>query len=1029
MSPSKVAHGVYGAGNRSCTFNDALTQFADVIWRIFVPIFSIGRVNQTKKKRKQKKETTCTAGIRKYTQMNPRKEKIKQMNIVQKDNSNSNNGKNTMVYGHTEEPQLLNDKDNDVDVVLGNDIGDTVNDRKEEVEVEAWHQKESRNLPEDDDHDDCVPPKPLQSPLTSRSKSSSLALDAVLESREEGETNMVFVEVPFGKPIEEVYDGVQDGPVLGSGISGLVRKVTHKKTGAEYACKCLDLNNIESAEQLEQLREEIVILCQLDHPHIVRLEEVYESHAEIYLVQELCLGGELFDRLDEQPDYHYTEGECARLVHQMLSAVRYLHSKGITHRDLKLENFLFSTERQSQLKMIDFGISKHFLQGERLSEGVGTPYTIAPEVILGDYDAKCDMWAIGVIAYLLLSGDAPFGGVGAPGETMQKVRENILGGQFRFEPEYIWETVSPAAKDFICDVLVTDPTQRPSAQQAQKHPWIQQWKKKKYGKLNGTNGGTNNALNPQVVQALVSFKEFSDLHKLLCEVLSFTLLPDQIWDLRFEFAKIDTEGTGEISLQSLKQVLLANANAGSLGALTEEEVEDIFHAMQIRSSRLTIKWHEFIAAGLSQCRVDERNLRLAFDRLDADHKGYITFDNLMDLLGGTTTNGTNGTPNDTNGGRSKSPRKIKSHDDMHKMWTDSINSVNNCGQARITYNEFVLLMKGQTTLQDVEPEPETTTETTTEVVATVQEDAEMSMSDIASAAMAAATSSTTAGTTQDGSPLDTDDFLRMSTMMPPKGHRRTHSSDNPYLPHGGGGVARRRRTRSNSYTTQQQQQRRRCDTDNRVLAQFAVDARRAMLLPEHDQKDEIHQLIQEEKPLEVNRQLYRAHRQMRLSILEASKRFEEKQRARAESKQQQPQPLVETTVAEHPDEQTGTTTTTNKAEAAVPTLTHTLSHDEGTVVQRPGLVMRHGQQQQPQEQSESVRAWIERNQEEQTALVEKATRQGSLLASTPFSHHHQQQQQRKKKLMGHQRSASDFLRQGGGLDLSDVFAQSMTDFH
>jgi calcium-dependent protein kinase len=78
----------------------------------------------------------------------------------------------------------------------------------------------------------------------------------------------------------------------------------------------------------------------------VRLEEVYESHSEIYLVQELCVGGELFDRLDEQPDYHYTESECARLVKNMLNAVRYLHSKGIIHRDLKLENFLFSSKSQ-----------------------------------------------------------------------------------------------------------------------------------------------------------------------------------------------------------------------------------------------------------------------------------------------------------------------------------------------------------------------------------------------------------------------------------------------------------------------------------------------------------------------------------------------------------------------------------------------------------------------------------------------------------------------------------------------------------
>lgn len=160
---------------------------------------------------------------------------------------------------------------------------------------------------------------------------SVLGLDNMIEARkEEGDlmNNMVHIEVPFGKPIEEVYDGVHTGPVLGSGISGLVRLVTHKATGHKYAVKCLDLGLVDSAEGLQQLREEIFIMCQLDHPNIVRLEEVYESHAEIYLVQELCLGGELFDRLDEQPDYHYTEGECAKLVKQMLCAVRYLHSKG-----------------------------------------------------------------------------------------------------------------------------------------------------------------------------------------------------------------------------------------------------------------------------------------------------------------------------------------------------------------------------------------------------------------------------------------------------------------------------------------------------------------------------------------------------------------------------------------------------------------------------------------------------------------------------------------------------------------------------
>jgi len=133
-------------------------------------------------------------------------------------------------------------------------------------------------------------------------------------------------------------------------------------------------------------------------------------------------------------------------------------------------------------------------------------------------------------------------------------------------------------------------------------------------------------LNQKTVGALMAFKEYSDMQKLLSEVLSFTLLPEQIVDLKKEFEKIDTNGDGEISLKAMKQVLMENAEAGSLGALTEQEIEDIFDAIRIRKTDPTIRWHEFLAAGLSQARVDDRNLRLAFDRLDADRKGYVEYE-------------------------------------------------------------------------------------------------------------------------------------------------------------------------------------------------------------------------------------------------------------------------------------------------------------------------------------------------------------------------------------------------------------------
>jgi len=686
---------------------------------------------------------------------------------------------------------------------------------------------------------------------------------------------VVHIEVPFGKPIEEVYTGVHDGPVLGSGISGLVRLATHKATGLKYAVKCLDLGLVDTEEGLQQLREEIYIMCQLDHPNIVRLEEVYESHSEIYLVQELCLGGELFDRLDEQPDYHYTEAQCARLIKQMLCSVRYIHSKGIIHRDLKLENFLFSdTGAESELKMIDFGLSKHFKFGEVQHEAVGTPYTVAPEVIRGSYDERCDVWAIGVITYLLLSGESPFGGCGGP-ESLMQVRDNILKCNFMFEPEDIWENVSQSAKKYIKRLLVTDPNLRPTARDVQKDSWLVEMADK-------SKNHDDTALNPGVVKALVGFKEYSDMRKLLCEVLSFTLIPDQIQGLRKEFAKMDTDGSGEISLSALKTVLLGNAAQGALGALSEEEVEDIFNAMRVSKTETTIHWHEFIAAGLSHCKVDERNLKLAFDRLDADHTGYITFENFMDLIG-------NGAGH--------------SEEALRDMWGEA--SKNNTG-AYITYEDFLLLMKGQPVSQPaMSPmmQPKKTARPTTPMLdklslhpvmegSVCQQNPDLSggfpllpvvevntseqSETMAGGFMSAA--SFDMGEVNSGGPICIDDDDGDLDVVLNQGFSEA-------MQYQGSGFAIEgslaspatsippppvpdKRSRSISFDSDE------AKPPPARSSVFQKNTARAVNFPANAPSDD-------KTPLSVNRDLYRAHRSMRLAVLEASKRLEEEQQRRA----------------------------------------------------------------------------------------------------------------------------------------------------
>lgn len=806
--------------------------------------------------------------------------------------------------------------------------------------------------------------------------------------------NVVHFEVPFGKPIEEVYDGVHNGPVLGSGISGLVRLVTHKATGIKYAVKVLDLGLVDTAEGLKQLRNEIFIMCQLDHPNVVRLEEVYESHSEIFLVLELATGGELFDRLDEQPDYHYTEAECAKLVKQMLSAVRYLHSKGIIHRDLKLENFLFSdTTPGSELKMIDFGLSKHF-NGEIQHEAVGTPYTVAPEVIRGRYDERCDIWAIGVITFLLLSGEPPFGGCGGP-ESLMQVRENILSGHFEFEPADIWEHVSDAARGFIKALLVTDPKQRPTAHQAQKHNWLQEWASR-------SRKAKDNVLSPNVVKALVNFKEYSDMRKLLCEVLSFTLLPDQIKELRREFEKMDTDGSGEISLSALKQVLMTNAGAGSLGALTEEEVTDIFDAMRVRKTDTRIHWHEFIAAGLSQCQVDDRNLRLAFERLDSDHKGYITLDDIMDLMGSDG---------------------IASEEAMERMWNDNIRAIKG-RHALITYDDFLLLMKGQSREHkeappskarpnggarvslEVLPEGKQVVSTQEVLIGNTtppslhpvrlpsgdkvtvdgrlledasgvswlgdevthvnsapntpqdhkrllevnedddDDDGPLTMDDDGDIFSGLGKSDSRASFTPPQSPIrGATDYIT------PLGGRRSYDLTDsttadelaiPGLPTSG--THQRRRSRSlGEYNGEGDDDA--AAANNPYQDEFAVvaDVLKDAMLPETAQNPprDLQNAMQDEtkSALQVNRKLYRAHRQMRHAVLDASKRFEEERARHAR----------EIILAQR-------------------------EVDDGKGASKAGLVMRHGHKKQVS--SEAIRSFMEQDSKATTALVEKANRRG-----------------------------------------------------
>lgn len=212
---------------------------------------------------------------------------------------------------------------------------------------------------------------------------------------------------------------------------------------------------------------EIEILSLLDHPNIIKFFEFFEDERKYYIVTEVCNGGELFEQMVNKGKI--TEGDAAMVIKGILSSVNYLHKNDIMHRDLKPENILLENNMEfDQIKIIDFGSAAKFEDYEysRFDEDIGQAYYKAPEVVAGKYGPKCDLWSIGVIAYILLSGIPPFNGA-----NDSEIQKRAKSGKVTFT-NTVWKSISDEAKDFITTILNKDQNRRPNAQKALSHPWI-----------------------------------------------------------------------------------------------------------------------------------------------------------------------------------------------------------------------------------------------------------------------------------------------------------------------------------------------------------------------------------------------------------------------------------------------------------------------------------------------------------------------------------------------------------------------------
>ncbi|KAJ2744834.1 Calcium/calmodulin-dependent protein kinase type I [Coemansia sp. BCRC 34301] len=263
------------------------------------------------------------------------------------------------------------------------------------------------------------------------------------------------------------------GRVLGSGTYSVVREMEHIATGKLYAGKVISKQVTSNQHALLQ---EISILKQLSrqHTNILTLVDCFETPSNVYLITELCTGGELFEHiLCRTPSF--SEHDAAGVVRQIVSGVKFLHDHGVVHRDLKAENCLFRTPAaDSTLAIADFGMSQIIDSSKEgasrvLTAHCGTPGYMAPEMVLRTgYGMAVDMWAVGVIAFFVLSGHTPFERANARAEA-----QAVVACDYKFEPLSHWRHISPAAQHFIAALLVSNPERRMTAAQALAHPWVQ----------------------------------------------------------------------------------------------------------------------------------------------------------------------------------------------------------------------------------------------------------------------------------------------------------------------------------------------------------------------------------------------------------------------------------------------------------------------------------------------------------------------------------------------------------------------------
>ena len=401
---------------------------------------------------------------------------------------------------------------------------------------------------------------------------------------------------------------------LGGGHFGTVRRgyrISEKNKKMKFfAIKSIPMKNLSC--NINDFIKEVDIISTLDHPNIIKFYETFHDDYFFHIVMELCKGKEIMHQMG---NYGFIEEKkVTYIIFKVLLAIAHCHNRGVTHRDLKPENILFdSMKKDAEIKILDFGLSRKYDKEQKMHSILGTPYYVAPEVLKGEYDEKCDIWSIGAMTYLMLCGEPPFNG-NSNNEIFKKiVKENI-----KFK-SLLWKNISNNAKDFVKICLSKNSNKRPSAQEALNHIWFSNVKNEIHNNKN---------IKKEI---LLNIKDFNINYEFKQMVLKYLINNKLSYEekkvFKDAFYALDFNHNGFIIESDLKKAFdLFNIN------IDEKQINHLFNILP-ENKNLGLGFIEFIMAGIDKKSIfTEENLEDAFNYFDINKTGDIEFDNLNSAL-------------------------------------------------------------------------------------------------------------------------------------------------------------------------------------------------------------------------------------------------------------------------------------------------------------------------------------------------------------------------------------------------------------